>query len=423
MNDKLKQNFDKKLFKDKLYLLGLSGGADSMALFYGLKEFGYNFQVCTIDHVSRDAIAFEIESISKICKENGIVFHVRRVEGVPPSTPNLEDCYRQKRYALFEEVYESIQADGLILGHHADDQIETVLKRILEGSSIEAMQGIAEKRVLGQMSVIRPLLTVRKNEIIDWLKERELSWFEDETNQDCRYLRARMRHKILPDLQKEFGKGFSQNLLYFSEKMRDLSEYFSKKAPQGISGPFGSFYPINCDLKVIEADFIFRELLKKEDFSASREEIKRFSQAMVFNERDIEICRENRRIVCSKSGIFFIKENELICSLERGDNALLGWRGVINGRVQVFLEDIEVQIKKPKSLEERLPSGVTLKKTYSKFKVPPHLRMSVPVIYKDEKLVAECLTGNIGNSKGGKWVLTFNVKKNTIKKLARISVN
>ena len=424
MNDKLKQNLVESLSKEKRYLLGLSGGSDSLGLFYALIEYGFDFEVCTIDHQSRDEITIEVAFIRKICQENGISFHIEQIEAISIGEANLEDRYRQARLSLFEKVYSQGQFNGLILGHHADDQVETILKRFLEGASVSALKGIAPVNKIGSMQVIRPFLSLKKEEVVSFLKERNKSWFEDSTNKDCRYLRARMRKKILPNLQRDFGKEFKENILQFSRRMRQIEEFFQERvqSDQGIQdpidGPFGKFYPIETEIKEIEAEFILREILKRESWTASREEIKRLSGAMVKKENGIEICRKDRRIISDRHGLFFPREGSITYTLtkkEDGDEDVVpGWRGVLRGRVMLPIDCQNVVIKESGKLTNKLPSGISLKKWYVKHKVPPHLRSCIPVIWRDGCVVGECLSGHPAALEEEKWVLTFNVKKNTI---------
>jgi tRNA(Ile)-lysidine synthase len=117
----------------------------------------------------------------------------------------------------------------LVLGHHGDDQSETVLKRILEGASLSALRGILPVSNLEGMQVWRPLLDANKALISSWLKEKDLKAIEDRTNLDPSYLRGKMRTSILPHLEGQFGKEVSGNLRRLGESARELSEYLSRK--------------------------------------------------------------------------------------------------------------------------------------------------------------------------------------------------
>lgn len=414
MIDKLKQIFEENLTKENHYLLGLSGGGDSMFLFYALLKWGYRFDACVVDHGSRPQIAEEIAYLQKICDENEVELHIKQITEILPDSPNIEELYRQKRYALFEEVFQTKVFEKLLLGHHADDQIETVLKRILEGASIPALSGIAKEKKIGKMVVYRPLLSIRKREIISSLIKENKRWFEDETNQDCRYLRARMREKILPFLRDEFGKEFGVNLLHFAEGMERIAGYFDLDLQKPLSGPFGRYYFFPRKMNFVEADFYLRKVFENEGLTFSRGEVKRLAKGIEKGESNIKLSRCMAEVVLEKNGIFFANMDEVDPVLKEGDEEAFGWQAVVNGEVGLIYDDALIELKIPETLKERLPSGTTLAKHYSRFQVPSCLRQRVPAVYINNRLVGEVLTGKMLCQSGKKWVLTFMTKKNTI---------
>ncbi len=412
MKDKLKQIFDKTLCIKGHYLLGLSGGSDSMGLFYALLNQKISFEVCTVDHQSRSAIASEVEFIGKLCQKHGVVFHLKRVEGISPRGANLEDRYRQARYALLEEVYCQGKFDALLLGHHADDQVETILKRFFEGGHIRTLGGISQITTMGKMQVIRPFLEATKQEIVNWLESIGVSWFEDETNQDGRYLRARMRGEMLPLLKEKFGKEITKNILSFGAKMRLLEEYFHQTDLRKVEGPFGSFYPIDVLMRRIEADFFLRAVCEQEGLNPSREEIDRMSLAIEKKELGIEMQRGVKRLILDHHGVFVVHEKETDYILEKGEVGDEGWQGVIKGKVVFTAPPENFELRVPELLTQRLLGKVSLKKWYALHKVPVFLRERIPVIFNKDQLIGECLTGRDQGAGGIKWVLTFITKEN-----------
>ncbi len=203
-------------------LLGLSGGPDSTALMHILLELNHPFQVAHIDHGWRPESASEAAEIVKMCEKWGIGCHIRslKLEG-----PNLEDLSRQARHRVFREICLAEGLEGVVLGHHADDQAETVLKRVFEGASLPKLQGLASKTQIGDLTLYRPLLSVRKEVILEWLEERKIPYFTDPTNLDTRFLRNRMRARILPTLSDQFGKQIEMNLCRLGEQAAELSAF------------------------------------------------------------------------------------------------------------------------------------------------------------------------------------------------------
>ena len=209
----------------KPLLLGFSGGPDSLALLHLLLECHVNLHVAHIDHGWRAESKEEAEILRQDVEGLKLPFHLKRLENIPMK----ENEAREARLIFFKEIYQKKECQALVLGHHGDDQSETVLKRILEGASLSALRGILPVSSLEGMQVWRPLLDVNKAEIRAWLNERDLKPIEDRTNLDHSYLRGKMRSSILPQLEDQFGKEVSGNLRRLGESARELSEYLSRK--------------------------------------------------------------------------------------------------------------------------------------------------------------------------------------------------
>jgi len=206
----------------KPVILGFSGGGDSLALLHLLLECDVDLHVAHVDHGWRAESKRQAEELQAAA---ALPFHLKRLEDVPKK----ENEARQARLAFFKEVYQQIDAQAVILGHHGDDQSETVLKRILEGASLSALKGILPVSSINGMQIWRPLLEVDKAMLRAWLEEKGLKAIEDSTNLDPRYLRGKMRASILPQLQAHFGKEVRGNLRRLGESARELSDYLSKK--------------------------------------------------------------------------------------------------------------------------------------------------------------------------------------------------
>ena len=209
----------------KPVLIGFSGGSDSLALLHLLLECDLDLHVVHIDHGWRSESGEEAQRLKQEVELLKLPFHLKRLENVPMK----ENEARQARHAFFKEIYQKIEAQALILGHHGDDQSETVLKRILEGASLSALKGILPVSTLEGMQIWRPLLDANKTMLRSWLEERGLKPLEDRTNLDPSYLRGKMRTAILPQLEAHFGKEVSGNLRRLGESARELSWYLSKK--------------------------------------------------------------------------------------------------------------------------------------------------------------------------------------------------
>ena len=214
-------------------LLGLSGGPDSMALFRLLVAEAYPFEVAHIDHGWRPESRQEAEELERICRSERVVFHVKRLKTFPEK--NREDEARRARLAFFKQIVDKVDLAGLLLAHQADDQAETVLKRLFEGASLPKLRGLAPQVELEGMRVYRPLLKVRKADLLKWLEEREIPYFQDSTNLDSQFLRGRLRETLMPFLSSHFGKQVTPSLCRIGEAAVELGEFLEEQMQPYIS--------------------------------------------------------------------------------------------------------------------------------------------------------------------------------------------
>lgn len=231
----LKRHWDQK----SPLLLACSGGTDSKTLLYVLHESRVNLHVAHVDHGWRAESVEEAEELKKEVQSLGYPFHTTRV---PPSEKNREADARQKRLEFFRSLFDKFPFQALLLAHQAEDLAETVLKRILEGAYLSSIGGMQPISNLEKMPVWRPMLFVKKAEILSFLKEKKLNPFLDPTNSDPAYLRSRIREEIFPFLNRSFRKETVGNLVWFSERAYELKEYLERKTasiPRS-EGPWGT---------------------------------------------------------------------------------------------------------------------------------------------------------------------------------------
>ena len=196
----------KQLFKSgDTLIIGLSGGADSTALLdllATLPAFPLRLVAAHLNHCLRGA---ESDADEQFCRDLAahytIPFESRCVDvkGLAArESLNLEDAGRRARITFFDEISITWQAAAVVLAHHADDQAETVLMRLLRGSGTSGLVGMPWRNGRGY---IRPMLDITRAEIEAYLAERRLDWREDTSNLDTTFLRNRIRHELLPLLE------------------------------------------------------------------------------------------------------------------------------------------------------------------------------------------------------------------------------
>lgn len=219
-----------KLSPGRPVLLAHSGGPDSTALLHLLigsrRRVPLDIHIAHVDHGWREESCAEASHLRAQAEQLGIPFHLKSLSFSEFHASNLEEQGRHKRFEFFFETYANLGAQALLLGHHRDDQAEVVLKRLFEGASLPFLGGMSSETEHCEMKILKPLLCTDKKAILHWLQDRQIAYFDDSTNRDLRYLRARMREKMIPLLEESFGKGIAKNLCRLGEEAEELRGYF-----------------------------------------------------------------------------------------------------------------------------------------------------------------------------------------------------
>jgi tRNA(Ile)-lysidine synthase len=147
------------------------------------------------------------------------------------SGDNLENAARTARYAWLAETAEAVGAAWVAAGHSADDQAETVLHHFLRGSGLSGLAGMPETRALaGSVVLVRPLLSVRRQTLLDYLAAAQISFRHDASNDDVRFLRNRLRRDLLPALIRDYNPALVEVLGRTARQMRDVGEELAQLA-------------------------------------------------------------------------------------------------------------------------------------------------------------------------------------------------
>lgn len=220
---------EKNIDKNSTLVLGISGGPDSMALlniFLNLKEKLNLTLICAhINHNVREESIIEQEYLDKYCKENNIIFEYIKIDEW--GTGNFEYEARKVRYEFFDKLINKYNAKYLLTAHHGDDLVETVLMRLLRGSTIKGYAGIERVIDNGKYLIIRPFLTITKQDIVDYCKQNNLVYFIDKTNLENVHKRNRFRNNILPLLKQE-EKNVHLKFYDFSKQLLEYNDYINK---------------------------------------------------------------------------------------------------------------------------------------------------------------------------------------------------
>jgi tRNA(Ile)-lysidine synthase len=208
-------------------LVAVSGGPDSVALARALaalhRPLGGRLTVAHFNHGWRGAESDADERfVCNLATELGLACEVGRA-GVGEPRTGSEAIARRERYRFLRQTAERLGARYVALGHTADDQIETILHRILRGTGITGLAGMPRARALGEAtSIIRPLLDVRRAAILAYLAALGQDYRTDATNQSLKFTRNRLRHELLPHLARRYNPRVDEALLRLARQAEDL---------------------------------------------------------------------------------------------------------------------------------------------------------------------------------------------------------
>lgn len=407
----LKLHFD----PSRPVLLAFSGGADSSALFYLLlryaQENALRFGVAHVDHGWRPESSTEATAIKELVTGLGIPFHSKIL--VPDQIKgNIEEACRLERLNFFSQLCHEHHYQAVILGHHADDQSETVLKRVFEGSSLPYLNGMLSECTIKGMKIWRPLLSHFKNEIILWLKQHHINWLEDSTNLNPKFLRGRFRTNLIPHLSKEFGKEIAPTLNRIGQESMELKKYLDGQLQSHISqihqGPLGSYIDLSITTPAtdFEIKYLIRQVCERQGIRISYPLINEACQKIQLKVSDCQLITKDAHLRIDR-GRFFVMPKDLplwehnlqiipgkqnvgnwtviIEELDKGGlcKNLTGWQALWRGTLQVQLPPGNYRIAK---------ADQTQSKVWTNAKVPAFLRWVAPVIWSNGVIIHEFLT-------------------------------
>lgn len=233
------------LRRDLSVMLGVSGGRDSVALLHAMIAAGYRgIIVCHLDHALRPQSEEESWMVAEMADQHGLPFESDRVDVRAVAADrklSIETAAREVRYEFFRQVARAYWCPRLMLAHHADDQVETFLFNLLRGSGrggLAAMTPVSTREINGaRLQIHRPLLGVWRREIDEYVSHHGLSYSEDASNADPKFTRSRLRHELLPELERVFGREVKGALWRSSEILAAEEEVLGKLTPALPSGP------------------------------------------------------------------------------------------------------------------------------------------------------------------------------------------
>ncbi len=212
-------------------LVAVSGGADSMALLFGLHQWSAEFQleigVAHFNHLLRGADSDADEAlVLSACQELQVPIFVERENialAAASSRANLEEIARQKRYGYLLNLAQTNQIGWIATAHQQSDQAETILHHLARGTGLHGLRGIAARRTITPgIDLIRPLLSLSREDVMAFIKAHGVPFRDDRTNFDARWTRNRIRHEIMPYLQKQLNRDIIEHLCQWAELANEV---------------------------------------------------------------------------------------------------------------------------------------------------------------------------------------------------------
>lgn len=207
----------KKFFtKNETIVVALSGGVDSMVLLDILNklELDLNLIISHVNHKKRKESDIEYDHIENLAKRLDIPFEGYITKD--NQNVNFHEDSRNQRYTFFKAVAQKYKASKIVVAHHLDDQVETTLMRITRGTSFSGYAGIPEIRKDRNISIVRPLMEITKEEILNYADKYKVTFYEDSSNEEDYYTRNRYRHNIIPLLKKE-NPNLNEKIMQFKD--------------------------------------------------------------------------------------------------------------------------------------------------------------------------------------------------------------
>ncbi len=301
-----------KLKNNDIIILGNSGGPDSMCLLDILLKLRpkYNLSIISahVNHNVRKESKAEREFLEDYCNKNNVVFETMTIEKY--GDDNFENEARKIRYNFFYEMVNKYNANYLMTAHHGDDLTETILMRMVRGSSLKGYSGFPIITKYDNFSLIRPLLFITKVEALNYDITNNIPYVIDKSNLNKKYTRNRYRLDVLPLLKRE-DPNVHKKFLKFSETLLEYDNFINKEIKKVIN-------KVYVDKKIILNEYNNLDiLLKKKIVTYILEDIYK-DNLMVINDRHVKLImdlidsnRANSK-VCLPRGVVFNKSYDIV---------------------------------------------------------------------------------------------------------------
>ncbi|VFP78059.1 tRNA(Ile)-lysidine synthase [Buchnera aphidicola (Cinara cuneomaculata)] len=411
----------KKLFlkypHQKYFLLALSGGVDSVVLFYQLilyKKIFSNIKIRAI-HINHNLNIDSIRSqnhCKKICNQNNIDIIIDTLNIPKKNKYGIEGYARIARLKIFKNYL--LPTEILLLAHNLNDQCENIFLSLQRKSGIRGLSGMSYSSVYNKITIVRPLINVQKKKIISWARSQQLIWIDDESNKNIKYDRNFLRNIILPKIYTRwphFLKNCTQSMQMLKKHQISL-DFFILHFLKKNTCLDGSLSLLRFNKLIKEVQFsILKTWLTKTYKIPTHNILKRIYTEIIINKN-----YHNKKIIFNKREIRRFTE-KIYCIIPYSNirNTMVIWKDIkiplrlpnklgilIPTKKYLKTEKITSIHRIPYPLKNTLinvcfyikknytntKNNTKIKKIWQKYNIPPWLRTIIPLLYYDNKLVS-----------------------------------
>lgn len=387
-----------------------SGGVDSHVLLHSLQQYliensiNTNVSAIHVNHgLNKKANEWQQHAID-VCNKLNVPIVCESIH--VNVTSSVENSAREKRYEVYSKYLQ--ENDILLMAHHLDDQAETLLFRVLRGTGNRGLQGIPKVRSLAKGTVIRPLLSIAKKQILEYASFFKLSWIEDNTNSESKYSRNYIRNQIFP-VVKEKWPDYLRSFARLAENSSQSCEILEEIAKQDLDGvriesailpldsishlsenrkqnaisyfiqQLGYSQPSRSHFKELQKTFLVKGRSAQHVLQLGDYEIRKYQNNLFFLKKIEHVKMKNRVLPFSAGNIIRINDvSRLVITSEQRNGLLID-----------KISDFSIRFRKggEKILSDDGSMHMSLKKMFNQWQVPPWRRDITPLICNRDEIV------------------------------------
>jgi tRNA(Ile)-lysidine synthase len=307
-------------------LLAFSGGIDSTALFFILLAQNIKFDIAIVDYGLRDQSKKEVAYAKKLCKlYNKQCF----LKEFPKDTKFSEKIARDFRYKFFEEIITNYKYQNLLTGHQLNDKFEWFLMQMSKGAGVSELIGLEEKENRVGYTLVRPLLNHTKDELQEYLDDKQIKYFIDQSNFDNKYKRNEFRHNYSDKFLKQYSSGVKRSFEYLAKDKNSLfkTNLFNELEELKIFNFIGDD---NIAIRIIDKELKLRGILISK---ATRDEILIQREIIISNKIAIAITQD-KIWIAPKCDITMSKDFKERCRIKKIPKNMRSYLFTINYNLQ-----------------------------------------------------------------------------------------